>query len=111
MQRPGGAAVGAHEVRGDGIGGVAELVEVSAGAPAGERIEHGALVPAALIDELARRRLPVITQPGFLADRDAADLPDLYRCASLPGPRPISSCCAHRRTTCPPPQPIRCAPH
>jgi predicted amidohydrolase YtcJ len=57
----------------------------------GDRIEHAALVPAEVIPVLAARGLRVVTQPGFLADRgDAylrdvppADLPDLYRCASL----------------------------
>ncbi|WP_308257469.1 amidohydrolase family protein [Pseudonocardia lacus] len=57
----------------------------------GDRIEHGALVPAGLVGDLARRGLRVVTQPGFLDDRgDAyrrdvppADLPDLYRVGSL----------------------------
>ena len=57
----------------------------------GDRIEHAALVPAELIAELARLRLRVVTQPGFLPDRGddflrdlpAEDHPDLYRCASL----------------------------
>lgn len=56
-----------------------------------DRIEHAALVPAELIAELARRRLRVVTQPGFLAHRGddylrdvpRADQPDLYRCATL----------------------------
>jgi len=57
----------------------------------GDRVEHAALVPAELVPELARRRLRVVTQPGFLTDRGddflrglpAADHADLYRCASL----------------------------
>jgi predicted amidohydrolase YtcJ len=57
----------------------------------GDRIEHGALVPVETIDDLHRRGLPVVTQPGFLADRgddylrevDERDRPDLYRCRSL----------------------------
>ncbi|PBC47557.1 amidohydrolase family protein [Rhodococcus sp. ACPA1] len=57
----------------------------------GDRIEHGALVPAESIGELHRRGLCVVTQPGFLAHRgddyldrvEARDLPDLYRCRSL----------------------------
>ncbi|TCN50100.1 putative amidohydrolase YtcJ [Rhodococcus sp. SMB37] len=61
------------------------------GSRPGDRIEHGALVPAESIDDLRRRGIRVVTQPGFLADRgdaylrdvDAADLPDLYRCRSL----------------------------
>jgi predicted amidohydrolase YtcJ len=57
----------------------------------GDRIEHGAIIPAETIDDLHRRGLTVVTQPGFLADRgddylrdvDERDLPDLYRCRSL----------------------------
>ncbi|MGW4577470.1 amidohydrolase family protein [Rhodococcus sp. YH1] len=62
-----------------------------AGTRPGDRIEHGALVPAESIGELRRRRVCVVTQPGFLAHRgddylervDTRDLPDLYRCRSL----------------------------
>ncbi|OOL29246.1 amidohydrolase, partial [Rhodococcus rhodochrous] len=62
-----------------------------AGTLPGDRIEHGALVPAESIGELRRRRVCVVTQPGFLAHRgddylervDTRDLPDLYRCRSL----------------------------
>ena len=61
------------------------------GVRTGDRIEHAAIVPADLIPRLARLRLHVVTQPGFLVDRgddylrDVApdDLPDLYRCRSL----------------------------
>ncbi|KXF57142.1 amidohydrolase [Rhodococcus sp. SC4] len=57
----------------------------------GDRIEHGALIPRETIDDLRRRDLRVVTQPGFLADRgddylrrvDQRDQPDLYRCRSL----------------------------
>ncbi|WP_009476059.1 amidohydrolase family protein [Rhodococcus sp. JVH1] len=57
----------------------------------GDRIEHGALIPAETIDDLRRRGLTVVTQPGFLADRghdylrdiDRRDQSDLYRCRSL----------------------------
>jgi predicted amidohydrolase YtcJ len=62
-----------------------------AGAHAGDRIEHAALVPEELVAELARRRLSVVTQPGFLAPRGEDYLDgvpedehrDLYRCRSL----------------------------
>ena len=62
-----------------------------AGALAGDRIEHAGLVPEALLPEIARLGLTVVTQPGFLAHRGhdfARDLPveqhaDLYRCRSL----------------------------
>jgi predicted amidohydrolase YtcJ len=61
------------------------------GSRPGDRIEHGALVPAESIEDLRRRGIHVVTQPGFLADRgdtylrdvDTHDLPDLYRCRSL----------------------------
>ncbi len=57
----------------------------------GDRIEHGALIPADSIDDLLRLGLRVVTQPGFLADRgdsylrevDPRDTEDLYRCRSL----------------------------
>ncbi|GAF48905.1 amidohydrolase family protein [Rhodococcus wratislaviensis] len=57
----------------------------------GDRIEHGALIPHETIDDLHRRGLTVVTQPGFLTDRgddylrdvDQRDRPDLYRCRSL----------------------------
>ncbi|EME67338.1 hypothetical protein G352_00597 [Rhodococcus ruber BKS 20-38] len=57
----------------------------------GDRIEHGALIPAESIPELRRHRLCIVTQPGFLTHRgddyldrvDPRDLPDLYRCRSL----------------------------
>lgn len=61
------------------------------GTAPGDRIEHGALIPADSLDKLHRLRLCVVTQPGFLAHRgddylervEAEDLPDLYRCRSL----------------------------
>jgi predicted amidohydrolase YtcJ len=61
------------------------------GTMAGDRIEHGALIPAESIDELRRHELCVVTQPGFIAHRgddyldrvEARDMPDLYRCRSL----------------------------
>jgi predicted amidohydrolase YtcJ len=53
----------------------------------GDRVEHGSLVPADVLDRLP----PVVTQPGFLSDRGddylrdvpAEDRPDLYRYRSL----------------------------
>lgn len=42
----------------------------SAGPPrAGDRIEHGAVVPPDLVPVLRKHRLTVVTQPGFVADR------------------------------------------
>jgi predicted amidohydrolase YtcJ len=63
----------------------------AAGRVPGDRLEHLAVAPAELLDELRRDGLRVITQPGFLADRgdrylaevDPADQDDLYRHASL----------------------------
>jgi predicted amidohydrolase YtcJ len=62
-----------------------------AGATAGDRIEHGGVIPAEAIPALKRLELTVVTQPAFvfergdryLAEVDPADLGDLYRCASL----------------------------
>lgn len=59
--------------------------------PPGDRVEHAAVVPEALIGELARHDLTVVTQPGFIAHRGddlGADLgesgaADLYRVSSL----------------------------
>ncbi|WP_067679423.1 amidohydrolase family protein [Nocardia miyunensis] len=61
------------------------------GAVAGDRIEHGALIPAESIEVVRRLGITVVTQPGFIADRgddylrrvEGRDLPDLYRCRSL----------------------------
>ncbi|HKE73653.1 MAG TPA: amidohydrolase family protein [Acidimicrobiales bacterium] len=63
----------------------------AAGARPGDRVEHGAVVPAELAPELARLGVTVVTQPNFVAERgdeyraevDADDLPLLYPCASL----------------------------
>ncbi|WP_322754045.1 amidohydrolase family protein [Frankia sp. Cas3] len=57
----------------------------------GDRIEHGAVIPPDLLDQLVGRGLTVVTQPHFIAERgeqylrevDGEDLPWLYRCAGL----------------------------
>ncbi|MFI0350300.1 amidohydrolase family protein [Actinomadura sp. 9N407] len=62
-----------------------------AGTVPGDRLEHAALIPAETIEDVARRELRVVTQPGFLADRGddylrdvpVEDHPDLYRCGGL----------------------------
>ena len=62
-----------------------------AGARAGDRVEHGALIPGELVGTLRRLGVCVVTNPGFLFDRgddyladvDAVDQGDLYRCGSL----------------------------
>ena len=58
---------------------------------AGDRVEHGAVVPPELFAEMAALGLTVITQPSFVRERgdqyltdvDVADRPHLWRCASL----------------------------
>lgn len=63
----------------------------AAGARAGDRIEHGGVIPEAAIGEIKRLGLTVVTQPIFIRERgdryaqhvSPADLGDLYRCASL----------------------------
>ena len=61
------------------------------GARPGDRIEHGAQVPAGALPVLADLGVTVVTQPGFVADRgdrylaevDPPDRADLWRCATL----------------------------
>jgi predicted amidohydrolase YtcJ len=56
-----------------------------------DRIEHAAVVPDELVDDLRVLGVTVVTQPGFVAERgddyrkdvDPDDLPLLYRCRSL----------------------------
>lgn len=62
-----------------------------AGVHAGDRIEHAAVAPPELADELARLRLTVVTQPNFVGERGdeyrrevaAQDQPWLYRLRGL----------------------------
>lgn len=62
-----------------------------AGTAAGDRIEHGAVVPPELVPTLRDRRLTVVTQPGFVVERgdryleevEPDDRPHLYPCRSL----------------------------
>lgn len=62
-----------------------------AGPLPGDRIEHGALIPRELLQDLRMLGVRVVTQPGFIADRGddyLTDVPeedqrDLYRYASL----------------------------
>ena len=61
------------------------------GARPGDRVEHGAVIPAELLADLRERGLVVVTQPSFVTARgdqyrrdvDAADRPHLWRCGSL----------------------------
>ncbi|HEY8525843.1 MAG TPA: amidohydrolase family protein [Acidimicrobiales bacterium] len=62
-----------------------------AGPRAGDRIEHAAVVPPELRDDMRRLGVTVVTQPHFVAERgdeyltdvDPADRDLLYPCASL----------------------------
>jgi predicted amidohydrolase YtcJ len=62
-----------------------------AGRHPGDRLEHLAVAPPDLLDQLRSDGVRVVTQPGFLADRgdryladvDPADRSDLYRYGSL----------------------------
>jgi predicted amidohydrolase YtcJ len=64
-----------------------------AGVLAGDRLEHGAVVPPEQAAWLAKERVTVVTQPGFVAARgdqyldevDAEDQPHLWPCRSLAG--------------------------
>ncbi|MHB8670791.1 MAG: amidohydrolase [Acidimicrobiales bacterium] len=63
----------------------------TAGAIAGDRIEHASLVPAEVLPWMARLGLTVVTQPNFVAERGdryredlpPGSLPKLYRAATL----------------------------
>jgi predicted amidohydrolase YtcJ len=85
-----GRAVAVHCVTRESLVLLLAALE-SAGVRSADRVEHAALVPVELIPELARTRLRVVTQPGFLAERGdnylrdvpAGDHTDLYRCRSL----------------------------
>jgi predicted amidohydrolase YtcJ len=67
------------------------VVALAAGLAPGDRIEHGAIIPPELDDDLRRRGITVVTQPNFVAERgeqyrrdvEGDDLPLLYRCGSL----------------------------
>jgi predicted amidohydrolase YtcJ len=62
-----------------------------AGTLHGDRVEHGSLIPAELIPNLAHLGVTVVTNPGLVFDRgdeyvtdvEPSDRPDLYRCRSL----------------------------
>jgi predicted amidohydrolase YtcJ len=67
------------------------IAALAAGLGPGDRIEHGALIPVDLDDELLLRRLTVVTQPNFVVERaeqyerdlDPDDQAILYRCGTL----------------------------
>lgn len=61
------------------------------GTRAGDRVEHGAVIPVGAIPTLVDLGVTVVTQPGFVATRgdrylaevDAVDRRDLWRCGTL----------------------------
>lgn len=63
----------------------------SEGAVDGDRVEHAAVVPGALIDDVRALGARVVTQPGlvttrgadYLRDVDVSERDDLWRCGSL----------------------------
>ncbi len=88
--RAAGRAVAIHTVS---LESFALLMAAFAQVPAvvGDRIEHAAVVPHAMLDQLASLGVSVVTQPGFIADRGdelSADLGEdwedsLYRLDSI----------------------------
>lgn len=66
-------------------------LEMAGGAQPDDRIEHGAVIPASLIPDIAAARLMVVTQQNFIFERgdryvaqiSGDELPDLYRLRSL----------------------------
>nr|WP_245190358.1 amidohydrolase family protein [Leucobacter exalbidus] len=90
VARSEGRAVAVHSVTLDSL---ALLLAAFEAVPPviGDRIEHAAVIPQALVADIARFGLAVVTQPGFIAHRGdelgddlghAKDT-DLYRVASL----------------------------
>jgi predicted amidohydrolase YtcJ len=86
-----GRAVAAHCVTLGELLLVLGALEAAGGARLGDRIEHGGIIPASLIADLAAAQLTVVSNPGFIHDRGdryrrevpEVDHPDLYRLASL----------------------------
>jgi len=85
-----GRAVAVHCVTRAGLA-LALAAWDDAGAWAGDRIEHGSVVPPDLRAVVAERGLVVVTQPNFVRERgdrylvevEADDLPYLYPCRTL----------------------------
>lgn len=88
--RPQGRAVAVHCVTAGELALTLAAFEI-AGARPGDRIEHGGVIPADAIPTLRRLGLTVVTQPAFVLERgdrylaevEAGEHEDLYRCASL----------------------------
>lgn len=87
--RAAGRNVAAHCVTDGELLFYLAALDASGGVRPGDRIEHGGIVPAAIIPIIASLGLSVITNPAFLHDRgdryaqEIDDVSDLYRIASL----------------------------
>jgi predicted amidohydrolase YtcJ len=100
---PGAVTPRIHAARAQGRSVAAHCVTLSellffvgalddAGGPrAGDRIEHGSVIPLSLLPDIATAGLKIVTQPDFVRSRgdrytesiEAYALPDLYRLRSL----------------------------
>jgi predicted amidohydrolase YtcJ len=86
-----GRAVAAHCVTEAELVTFLAALEASGGAQAGDRIEHGSLIPQSLIADIVAAGLMIVANPGFVAGRgdrylaeiDPEDLPNLHRLCSL----------------------------
>ncbi len=86
-----GRNVAAHCVTDAELALYIAALDLAGGARAGDRIEHGGLIPAGFVPLIAERGLMVVTNPAFIherGDRYRATVPegqwdDLYRARSL----------------------------
>lgn len=86
-----GRAVAAHCVTEGELSYFLAALDIAGGSRRGDRIEHGSMIPAGAIGEIAKRGLTVVTHPSFVHDRgdryletiDDDARQDLYRLASL----------------------------
>lgn len=86
-----GRAVAAHCVTLGELLFFLAALDAAGGVRAGDRIEHGSVIPESLLTDIACAGLTIVTQPGFvrtrgdryLASVDPHDLPNLYRLNSL----------------------------
>lgn len=91
IAREQGRAVAAHCVTEAELIWFLTALDECGGAAAGDRIEHGAVIPPTLLSMIARTPLTVVSNPGFLLFRGdryldtvmEEQLPDLYRLRSL----------------------------
>jgi predicted amidohydrolase YtcJ len=91
LARSFGRAVAVHCVTREALALTVAAIDQAGGSVPGDRIEHGAVVPPDLRDEVLRLGLVVVTQPNLVAERgddyleavDPDDLPHLWPCRSL----------------------------